>query len=117
MNSGTSSIGGATNDLKPETELVTLSGSPPSGSSLPDVEAGPAAGPRRLDETAMTHKLDGDLLVLSSSGWDEANRRRAMRAILVSSLGLCREIKPAPLIVARATPGWTPSHPRGRSSA
>src|SRR6266498_5870748 len=36
----------------------------------------------------MTHKLDGDLLVLSSSGRDEANRRRAMRAILVSSLGL-----------------------------
>ena len=36
----------------------------------------------------MTHKLDGDLLVLASSGRDEANRRRAMRAILVSSLGL-----------------------------
>ncbi len=36
----------------------------------------------------MTHKLYGDVLYLASSGQDEANRRRAMRAIIVSSLGL-----------------------------
>ncbi len=36
----------------------------------------------------MTHKLQGDVVYLASSGQDEANRRRAMRAIVVSSFGL-----------------------------
>ncbi len=36
----------------------------------------------------MTHKLQRDLVYLASSGQDEANRQRAMRAIVVSSLGL-----------------------------
>ncbi len=36
----------------------------------------------------MTHKLRGDVVYLANSGQDEANRRRAMRAIVVSSLGL-----------------------------
>jgi cation diffusion facilitator family transporter len=36
----------------------------------------------------MTHKLQGDLIYLEPSVRDEANRRRAMRAIVVSSLGL-----------------------------
>lgn len=36
----------------------------------------------------MTHKLQGDVVYLDPSGRDDANRRRAMRAIVVSSLGL-----------------------------
>jgi cation diffusion facilitator family transporter len=36
----------------------------------------------------VTHKLQGDVVHLAGSGQDEANRRRAMRAIIVSSLGL-----------------------------
>jgi hypothetical protein len=36
----------------------------------------------------MTHKLQDDTVHLGGSGQDEANRRRAMRAIVVSSLGL-----------------------------
>jgi cation diffusion facilitator family transporter len=36
----------------------------------------------------VTHKLLDDVVYLASSGQDEVNRRRAMRAILVSSLGL-----------------------------
>jgi len=36
----------------------------------------------------VTHKLRGDVVYLAQSGQDEANRRRAMRAIVVSSLGL-----------------------------
>jgi cation diffusion facilitator family transporter len=36
----------------------------------------------------VTHKLEGDVVYLGKSGQDEANRRRAMRAIVVSSLGL-----------------------------
>src|SRR6266516_568156 len=36
----------------------------------------------------MTHKLRGDVVYLEPSGRDESNRRRAMRAVVVSSLGL-----------------------------
>jgi cation diffusion facilitator family transporter len=36
----------------------------------------------------MTHKLQGDVIYLDPSGQDDSNRRRAMRAIVVSSLGL-----------------------------
>src|SRR6266516_4901134 len=36
----------------------------------------------------MTHKLRGDVVYLEPSGRDESNRRRAMRAIVVSSFGL-----------------------------
>src|SRR5438093_1150118 len=36
----------------------------------------------------MTHKLKGDIVYLDPSGRDDSNRRRAMRAIVVSSAGL-----------------------------
>ena len=36
----------------------------------------------------MTHKLRGDVVYLDPSGRDDSNRRRAMRAIVVSSAGL-----------------------------
>jgi cation diffusion facilitator family transporter len=36
----------------------------------------------------VTHKIEGELLYLDPSGRDESNRRRAIRAILFSSLGL-----------------------------
>src|SRR5438128_2107733 len=36
----------------------------------------------------MTHKLRGDVVYLDPSGRDDSNRRRAMRAIVVSSFGL-----------------------------
>jgi len=51
---------------------------------------GPARGrPRSLVESGVvTHKVEGELLYLDSSGRDESNRRRVIRAILFSSLGL-----------------------------
>src|SRR6266702_578085 len=36
----------------------------------------------------MTHRLRGEVVYLAKAGQDEANRRRAMRAIVVSSFGL-----------------------------
>jgi cation diffusion facilitator family transporter len=49
-------------------------------------------GPQGLQvgriQDAVTHKLQNDVVYLAGSGQDEANRRRAMRAIVVSSLGL-----------------------------
>src|SRR6266571_1878491 len=36
----------------------------------------------------MSHKLKGDVVYLDPSGRDDSNRRRAMRAIVVSSAGL-----------------------------
>lgn len=35
----------------------------------------------------MTHKIEGDVVYLAPSAQDEFNRRRAMRAIVFSSLG------------------------------
>src|SRR2546428_11094896 len=42
----------------------------------------------RLYHRVVTHKLQADVVYLDPSGRDDSNRRRAMRAIVVSSFGL-----------------------------
>jgi hypothetical protein len=48
----------------------------------------PARSPAQVASKAMTHKIEGGVVYLAPSARDEVNRRRAMRAIVVSSIGL-----------------------------